>query len=698
MEPDKQEKKLDELLSSAIDGKALEPDFKAWKQKYQSQIQQIEAQTNKDQIPLSVKSNVWRTIMKNKMTRLAAAAVIVLAVLVGVKMLGGFSERPGGQIAEQQDIPQKTITVETRKENNSDIEEKLEPMLVAQNLEAELRDIDLMLAAGNIDGLAVKLSKGNIKTKLAVANYLATIDSEEALEVLEKLNAGYRDDDPYNPFALAVEKSKNRIKSATDESTTETQFPKESSSGQTGLLLTNERTGAEKQGDDDTVADSLEDSGEIVDASLLDNTGPTLTEGVSGSAYYFDGAGDYIDIGNDPSLQTELFTITAWIETSDIGRSWQTIVSYEQGSHAVSVVNGRVTYGWQWIFVENVKGTSEVRTGEWVFVTVTRDSDNKVCIYVNGELEKSTVVNTESRFLRSAKIGGDTIDGEWFNGLIDEVAIYNKALSMEEIQRLYQSPETMTGGEAGLVGYWNFDYDDGDIVKDSSSMHNDGKLCHAIGVREPESKPAESKPELAEGILGNAYYFDGDGDYIDIGNDPSLQTELFTITAWIETSDIGRSWQTIVSYEQGSHAVSVVNGRVTYGWQWIFVENVKGTSEVRTGEWVFVTVTRDSDNKVCIYVNGELEKSTVVNTESRFLRSAKIGGDTIDGEWFNGLIDEVAIYKKALSMEEIQRLYQSPETMTGSQAGLVGYWNFDNDEGDVVKDASQYYNHGKLGD
>ncbi len=268
MEPDKQEKKLDELLSSAIDGKALEPDFKAWKQKYQSQIQQIEAQTNKDQIPLSVKSNVWRTIMKNKMTRLAAAAVIVLAVLVGVKMLGGFSERPGGQIAEQQDIPQKTITVETRKENNSDIEEKLEPMLVAQNLEAELRDIDLMLAAGNIDGLAVKLSKGNIKTKLAVANYLATIDSEEALEVLEKLNAGYRDDDPYNPFALAVEKSKNRIKSGTNESTIETQFSKESSSGQTGLLPTNERAKAKNQGIDDTAAESLEDTEAIVLANI----------------------------------------------------------------------------------------------------------------------------------------------------------------------------------------------------------------------------------------------------------------------------------------------------------------------------------------------------------------------------------------------------------------------------------------------
>lgn len=88
MEPDKQNKKLDELISSAIHRKGLQPDFKTWKQKYQSQIQQIKSQTNKTQAPLSVKSNVWRKIMKSRITKLAAAAVIMIAVLIGVNEFG----------------------------------------------------------------------------------------------------------------------------------------------------------------------------------------------------------------------------------------------------------------------------------------------------------------------------------------------------------------------------------------------------------------------------------------------------------------------------------------------------------------------------------------------------------------------------------------------------------------------------------
>jgi hypothetical protein len=82
MEPDKQEKKLDELISSVIHRKDLQPDFKAWKQKYQSQIQQIKSQTIKAQTQLFVKSNVWRTIMKSPITKLTAAAVIIITAVL----------------------------------------------------------------------------------------------------------------------------------------------------------------------------------------------------------------------------------------------------------------------------------------------------------------------------------------------------------------------------------------------------------------------------------------------------------------------------------------------------------------------------------------------------------------------------------------------------------------------------------------
>ena len=64
---------------------------------------------------------------------------------------------------------------------------------------------------------------------------------------------------------------------------------------------------------------------------------------------------------------------------------------------------------------------------------------------------------------------------------------------------------------------------------------------------------------------------------------------------------------------------------------------------------------------------------------------------------FNGTIDEVAIFNRALSDYEIGQLYRNTGRLRGNEAGLVGYWNFDRDDGDVVSDMGPNGNHGKLG-
>ncbi|MDD5459185.1 MAG: hypothetical protein PHF37_07320 [Phycisphaerae bacterium] len=63
------------------------------------------------------------------------------------------------------------------------------------------------------------------------------------------------------------------------------------------------------------------------------------------------------------------------------------------------------------------------------------------------------------------------------NGLIDEVAVFNRALTAEQIQ--YNMYHKLTGGEDGLVGYWDFDEGAGDIAYDKSGSGNDGTLGSA---------------------------------------------------------------------------------------------------------------------------------------------------------------------------------------------------------------------------
>jgi len=207
--------------------------------------------------------------------------------------------------------------------------------------------------------------------------------------------------------------------------------------------------------------------------------------------------------------------------------------------------------------------------------------------------------------------------------------------------------------QKGLVLYYSFDADQGRKVTDLSGKGNHGKV--------------RSGTYTSNGKINRAMFFNGEGDYIDIGDDPNIQTEIFTFTAWIKTIDLSRVWQTILSFESQSYAVSVLpNGHVHYGWQRV-KKGAEGKSDVRTGKWVFVAVTRDYDDRACIYVNGEIENSFACDIYSKFLYSGKIGGDVGDSEYFNGSIDEVRIHNRALSISEVKQLYNATLMMSDSK-------------------------------
>lgn len=197
--------------------------------------------------------------------------------------------------------------------------------------------------------------------------------------------------------------------------------------------------------------------------------------------------------------------------------------------------------------------------------------------------------------------------------------------------------------QKGLVLYYSFDTDQGRNVTDLSGKGNHGKV--------------RSGTYTSNGKIGKAMFFNGDGDYIDIGDDPNIQTEIFTFTAWIKTIDMSGVWQTIISFEELSHAVSVLpNGHIHYGWQAV-KRGGEGKSDVRSGKWVFVAITRDSKDKAAIYVDGELENSFVCDMHSKFYHTGKVGGEYPGTEYFNGSIDEVRIYNRALSAAETSQIY-----------------------------------------
>jgi tetratricopeptide (TPR) repeat protein len=131
---------------------------------------------------------------------------------------------------------------------------------------------------------------------------------------------------------------------------------------------------------------------------------------------------------------------------------------------------------------------------------------------------------------------------------------------------------------------------------------------------------------------------------------------------------------------------------------------VKSTSAYTTyapqGSWHYVTAIYDN-KEMKIYLNGQLheERHFEQNTggtepDKHFVMGARSWDYTIDG-YSNCIIDEVAIYNRALSDEEIQaNMYMRP---AGDEPNLVAYWDFDEGLGQIVYDLSGNGNHGYLG-
>ncbi len=166
--------------------------------------------------------------------------------------------------------------------------------------------------------------------------------------------------------------------------------------------------------------------------------GPTgSASGKFGRALSFDGSNDRVDVPDAASLDlTNGMTLEAWVNpTTNSG--WRTVLLKERGNdllYALYGSNGAKPQTEAYTGTENsAGGTSALPLGTWSHLAATYDGTN-LRLYLNGTLvtTKTTsgaMPNTSSPL----RIGGNAIWGEYFSGLIDEVRVYNRALSASEI-------------------------------------------------------------------------------------------------------------------------------------------------------------------------------------------------------------------------------------------------------------------------
>lgn len=191
-------------------------------------------------------------------------------------------------------------------------------------------------------------------------------------------------------------------------------------------------------------------NGDANDASGNGNNGvvhgATLTAdrfGNANYAYAFDGVNDYIQTAYSPNLNiTGDLTISAWIRTNS---GFSKIFSNMQETsphygYSLGLTDGKLYFQSN---NQNLVGTAYVNSNSWTHVAVTL-SGTTATTYINGTVDASGTTGIPTSSYNTPTIGASITPYYFLNGAMDDVRVYNRALSAAEIQTLYAIPEPST--------------------------------------------------------------------------------------------------------------------------------------------------------------------------------------------------------------------------------------------------------------
>ena len=170
--------------------------------------------------------------------------------------------------------------------------------------------------------------------------------------------------------------------------------------------------------------------------------------GKFGGALTFDGATSWVTINNSTLLQlTTGMTIEAWVQTTTPA-DWRCVILKERSGGLSYALYAGDTPGHPASFIRrpadsgdvDATGASMVPTGVWVHVAATYDGAT-LRTFVNGaQVASAAAAGSIQTSTMPLRIGGNSIWGEYFKGAIDEVRIYNRALTAAEIQADMTTP------------------------------------------------------------------------------------------------------------------------------------------------------------------------------------------------------------------------------------------------------------------
>ena len=387
--------------------------------------------------------------------------------------------------------------------------------------------------------------------------------------------------------------------------------------------------------------------------------GVSYTDGLIGRAASFDGVDDFVMV-SDNDLVYDTITINAWVKVDKINVSTgQHIVSrFENDEQSYELYLPPYENKIRYQIVHSLDNVNDIHldagaieVGVWTMVTLIYDIEQETFSgWQDGELLFSeSYSETINKASLPFIVGASRNGGKYFlDGTIDELRIYDRALNTSEMQSLYELGNNLS---EGLTAHFEFEGD----ADDSSGNGNDGVEFGGVSY--------------TDGVLGQAASFDGVDDYIMV-SDNDLVYDTVTINAWVKVDKINVSTgQHIVSrFEDDEQSYELYLPPYENKIRYQIVHSLDNVNDIHldagaieVGVWTMVTLIYDIEQETFGgWQDGELLFSesyseTVNKTSLPFIVGASRGGSRY---FLDGMIDDIRIYNRSLSAEEVQLLYE----------------------------------------
>ncbi len=389
------------------------------------------------------------------------------------------------------------------------------------------------------------------------------------------------------------------------------------------------------------------------------NNGATLTTdrfGNSNSAYSFNGTSAFISIPNVAQAGNSARSVFCWVKfsstnpncvistgnTSANGNSFNLVVNYtDPNQHNLGVM------GFYNDFYPTNNAT--INDNAWHLIGTTYDGASNIKTYVDGNLDNSGTItfNTAGQINYIGKANAVS-DENYFDGLIDDILFYNRALTNSEVLQIFNNTSCIIP-TSGLVGQFPFSGNANDISGNGNNGTNNGATLTTDRF----------------GNTNSAYLFNGTSSFISVPNVAQSGNTARSILCWVKfsstnpncvistgnTSANGNSFNLVVNYtDPNQHNLGVM------GFYNDFYPTNNAT--INDNAWHLIGTTYDGAGNIKTFVDGNLDNSGTItfNTAGQINYIGKANAVS-DENYFDGIIDDVLLYNRALTTTEVSDIF-----------------------------------------